>query len=244
MTKVVLFLNCFLRYPNWFFADNQLRRIPRIVYALLLHKPHIIGFAEVFGLTNIERMRTLLVHKNYTFIYPSIGLNTGLAIAVHSEYNVISSAFIPFTHAIFPDSLADKGFFIANVRHRTTQKSSIIITTHLQAKYPHWTDNAMRKKITNVQIQQLFQIFTYVTRFHPDIEYIICGDFNINVHKKKRVARIFAKLFPNALLNRQSTTFDNEILDYIISSSSMQFVKSIYSNNGELSDHLMIKAVI
>ncbi len=244
MSKVILFLNCFLRYPNWFFADNQLRRIPRIVDAMLYHQPHIIGFAEIFGKVNIERMTCLFQQKQYNFIFPNSGLNTGLAIAVSPIYEIVSSTFIPFTHSIFPDSLADKGFFIANIRHKHTLHSSIVIATHLQAKYPHWTNASLRKRITYIQIQQLFQIFTYISRFHQDMEYIICGDFNINVHKKKRVARIFALLFPTALQNTQDTTFNNEILDYIISSSQHCNVRSIHGHTGELSDHKMIKAIL
>lgn len=242
MTKVILFLNCFLRYPNWFFSDNQIRRIPRIVKAMLYHRPHIIGFAEIFGKVNINKMMYLFSQNEYKFIFPNNGLNTGLAIAVCPIYEIISSTFIPFTHSIFPDSLADKGFFIANIRHKDSHRSSIIITTHLQAKYPHWTDTSLGKRITNIQIQQLFQIFTYVSRFHENMEYIICGDFNINVHKNTRDARIFAQLFPSALQITQDTTFNNEILDYIISSKHCT-VQPIHGFTGELSDHKMIKAI-
>ena len=98
--------------------------------------------------------------------------------------------------------------------------------------------------VINIQIQQLFQIFTYISRFHENIEYIICGDFNINIHKKTRVARYFAHLFPSALQITQDTTFNNEILDYIITSSKHCTVRPIHGYTGELSDHKMIKAII
>jgi len=245
MTKTVLFLNCFLRSPNWFFSDNQVRRIPRIVLASLEHSPDIVGVAEVFGNTNCSKMQNMFTQRGYSFIFPGSSHNSGLGCAIHPKYKVLAATFFPFVHSVFPDSLADKGFFIVQIEHKRTRKVLLVIVTHLQATYNEWTDKHMIKKIERVQMQQLLQISQYMSKLRYGIEYIICGDFNIDVHARSRVSRLFAALFPSARLNIQYTTDESETIDYIISSSDIENIEA-YSDSSTtpLSDHYLIRAEI
>lgn len=245
MTKTVIFLNCFLRSPNWFFSDNQVRRIPRIVVASLKHRPDIVGVAEVFGATNCSKMKHLFAQNKYSFIVPGTSHNTGLGCAVHHKYKVLAATFFPFVHSVFPDSLADKGFFIIQIEHKKNKKVSLVIVTHLQATYNDWTDKHMVKKIERVQMQQLLQISHYMAKLRFGMEYIICGDFNIDIHARSRVSRLFAALFPSARLNIQYTTDDRETIDYIISSSDIETIEAYADNSIQpLSDHYLICAKI
>lgn len=245
MTKTVLFLNCFLRSPNWFFSDNQVRRIPRIVLASLEHSPDIVGVAEVFGDTNCSRMQTMFTQHGYTFIFPGTSHNTGLGCAIHPKYKVLAATFFPFVHSVFPDTLADKGFFIVQIEHRRTRKVTLVIVTHLQATYDDWTDKHMVKKIERVQMQQLLQISHYMAKLRYGMEFIICGDFNIDVHTRSRVSRLFGALFPSARLNVQYTTDERETIDYIISSSDIHTIEAYPDNSLQpLSDHYLIRAEI
>lgn len=245
MKKTVIFLNCFLRSPNWFFSDNQVRRIPRIVDLSLQHRPDIVGLAEVFGKTNCSKMHNMFTQHGYSFIYPGTSYNTGLGCVVHPKYRVLAATFFPFVHSVFPDTLADKGFFIVQIEHRRTRKVTLVIVTHLQATYNEWTDKHMVKKIERVQMLQLLQISTYMSKLRYGMEYIICGDFNIDIHSRSRVSRLFAALFPSARRNVQYTTHERETIDYIISSSDVERIEAYASSPLEpLSDHYLIRAEI
>ena len=244
MTQTVLFLNCFLRSPNWFFIDNQVRRIPRIVETALQYRPDIVAVAEVFGV-NVIRMQNQFRHHHYSFIFPCSSHNTGLGCAIHPKYRVLSTTFIPFTQSVFPDALADKGFFIIQMEHKKTRKVSLVIITHLQAKYNEWTDKHLIRKIERVQMQQLLQISNYMAKLRYGMDYIFCGDFYFDFHRRNRVSRLFKALFPSARRNVQYTTRERETIDYIISSSKIRKIEAFPDFSiTPISDHYMIRAII
>lgn len=236
-----IFLNCFLRFPNWLFFDKQNIRIPKIIDAIANHRPHIIGFSEIFGKKHMNNMKDNLKCRGYKLVAPSSKsiINSGLAIAVKEKrFSFVSSTFIPFNYTTFPDILAEKGFFISNLFDKKNKKNIIIIVTHFQASYTTFDF----KMFEEIQIKQLFQLAQYILRLRKGSQYILLGDFNIDIFSETLSAYIFKQLFPQVLLKNTSVTIcdgTQQTLDYILSSMKMNKVKSI--TKPIVSDHYFIK---
>ena len=238
-----IFLNCFLRIPNWLFFDKQNIRIPQIINALVDHRPHIIGFSEIFGEKHMNNMKEKLKSRGYKLVAPSSKsiTNSGLAIAVKEKrFSIISTTFIPFNYTTFPDILAEKGFFMSNLFDKKSKKNVTIIVTHFQASYTSTIFDL--KLFEKIQIKQLFQLTQYILRLRKGSQYIILGDFNIDIFSETLSAYIFKHLFPQVLLKNTSVTIcdgTQQTLDYILSSLKMNKVKSI--TKPIVSDHYFIK---
>tara|TARA_B110000881_G_C18533339_1_gene494339 strand:+ start:590 stop:1378 length:789 start_codon:yes stop_codon:yes gene_type:complete len=239
-----IFLNCFLRSPNWIFYDDQIKRIPKIIDGIVAYNPNIIGLSEVFGKKHISIMKRILSKKGYTIISPNcfrptIGTtDSGLLLAIKSDnISIISSTFINFEHNAFPDNLAEKGFFIVRIKEKYTRQTLIIVITHLQAQY-----SSLPSIYEKVQIKQLIQLSNYIKYFQHNNQYIIMGDFNINVHKFSLASCVLNYFFPQSKLkNRKITTSDKsyQTLDYIFSSLPITDIKTVCKNS-QLSDHYAI----
>lgn len=245
-----VFLNCFLRFPNWVFLDKQLIRIPKIISTLVQHKPDIIGLSEIFGKVHMNYMKTEFQKFGYTLLSPSSKhmTNSGLAFAIkRKRFIVISTTFIPFEYTTFPDILAAKGFFLVKLFHKKKKRSLTAIVTHFQASYNFGEKFGLfgKKMFEKIQIQQLLQLTSYLTRLKRDTHYILLGDFNIDIHEKTLPAHFFRRIFPQTKhMFETGTTSDgtNETLDYIISSLNMKHIEVI--EKPIISDHFFVKGLL
>ena len=215
-----VFLNTYLRDPQFIFNDNQLERINYIPEYTILNNHSIIGLSEVFGSYHVKKLKQSYKKHNFNMVGAKDS-SSGLAIAYNkNNFELISIEFEIFTDGVFPDSLANKGLLYCVLKNLQTQEEYSIIVTHLQSDYKE--DKNMSKntleKYQLCQLNQLNQIYNFIKLRYIE-KYILMGDFNISFDNNDLLFNHMKKLFnikESTLPKVPTYPEDNRIIDYII----------------------------
>ena len=234
----ILFLNCFLR-PNLIFNDKQKERIKYIPSYTIKNNKSLIGLCEVFYDTNLKRLENEYNKKKFNLLRSS-DKTSGLAFAYNPEfYKIESSYFEKFNNSKYPDKLMNKGFMYIKILDKLSRNIINIIVTHLQADYI--LDNKISKKKSEeyrkVQRDQINQISKYIKENLKGENYIIMGDFNIDLDETDINFRLLSEKFNIKVdeIEEKSTCPEyNIIIDYIITnyinSSKTEVINNKYNN--------------
>jgi len=190
---MVLFLNCFLRSPRFFFHDDHAKRIKLIPKYTISAKNTICGLAEVFGNTNCKELSNEYRKHKYNFV-AAHDTSSGLALAYNNSYELVDHFFEPYKSRKLPDSLVNKGIMFCILRCKKCGKHINILITHLQSSYPESSSKRQLEKYERIQKEQLQQLKRFIDRHKID-NYILMGDFNINKNLKDPLFKFFLKLF-------------------------------------------------
>jgi len=226
-----VFLNTYLRNPEFIFQNNQHERINYIPEYTIMNKYTIIGLSEVFGSNHVKKLAKAYKKHNFTLIGAKDS-SSGLAIAFNKKiYKLLSIEFETYNSAVLPDSLANKGIFYCILENIETDQKIPIIITHLQSDYAEDKKMSKRtfKKYQICQAKQLNQIKKFITDRYIE-DYLLMGDFNISLNNNDPIFNHMKKLFNirlSALPKFNTYDEDNRIIDYIINNISEQNTKKL-----------------
>lgn len=214
----VVFMNCFLRWPNFIFHDKQTSRIKLIPQLMIEKSSTICCFAEVFDGWNDKLSNEF---GKYNFKMDSVKKNSGLAIAFNPEfYKIKSRNFMKFYKKKFPDSLVKKGLMHYTLETNNGNEIDVLIT-HLQCEYSKQSKNY--KKYREYQLRQLMQINQYIDKNNLT-NYIFAGDVNIDADMNDPLFIKFLQTFDienhpdlHHMFSKSPTYLsENRVIDYII----------------------------
>jgi len=227
------------------FTRKPMKRIRHLGDAI--KNRHIVTLQELFT-TQVIRFPKFETHPY--FVYPGqesfLPKRTGLGIL--SKLKIIETKYILFSQEAGMDRLANKGVFLARVKH---PKLGIIdvYTTHLQSPYSN-------SDYDNIRRSQMNELIDFVLAHSKNHLVILTGDFNLKEDSplyrelvaKLNLIDVMRQLYPDKQ-QYPLMTFPKSYkrLDYIFISPSKKWSLDLKDSSARildlgLSDHLSLCA--